>query len=258
MNKIKRALLTLFLFSSPAFSGPFAGCEEHLKFGVPIESKDDSHEEIGLCRLGYALSFDTVHKVPDWVMYHLTAEKASGSLSRKDNFQPDNDLPKGARSELSDYRSSGYDRGHMAPAADMKWSPQAMDESFLLSNMAPQIGIGFNRGIWANLEEKVREWAVGRGEIYVITGPIYDPKPIRTIGADKVSVPTHFYKIAFDPVRVEAAAFLLPNMKLENKDLPKFITSIDEVERKTGFDFLPELVDDVEAVVESKKLEMPQ
>lgn len=251
MKMTKGCGFLLFLLSSPALSNPFAGCEEHLKYGVPIEVVSDPAQEMGLCRLGYALSHDPAHKVPDWVSYHLTVEKVAGTISRKDNFVADHELFEGERAELVDYKSSGYDRGHMAPAADMKWDSQAMDESFLLSNMAPQIGVGFNRGIWATLEQKIRDWAVERGELYVITGPVYDPVPEGTIGSNKVSVPSHFYKIAFDPVRVEAVAYLLPHKKLRNNDLPNFITTVDAIEQKTGFDFLSALSDSVETVVES-------
>jgi endonuclease G len=134
----------------------------------------------------------------------------------------------------------------------MRWDARAMSESFLLSNMAPQIGIGFNRGIWAVLEEKIRDWTIARGELYVVTGPIFAPGADNRIGTNKVAVPTHFYQVVFDPVRVEAIAFILPNKKLRADTLPTFITSVDEVEKETGLDFLSELEDSVESLIEAR------
>lgn len=221
-------------------------CEEHLKYGAPSQA---THL---LCRLGYAQSYNEGRKVADWVEYHLTREKANGAVERSDDFRPDPDLAPNIRAELSDYRRSGFDRGHLAPAGDMQWSEQAMSESFLLSNMAPQVGVGFNQGIWKTLEEKVRQWARSRGELYIMTGPIYIGDRIDTIGTHHVAVPTHFYKVVFDPVRVDAIAFILPNMKLKSRDLPHYVTSVDTVEMMTDLDFLPELEDTVEAVVEGK------
>lgn len=225
---------------------PLIDCKEHIKYGAP------SQEPVLLCRTGYILSHDSKHKVPDWVAYHLTKEKIYGVHGRSNDFRADPDLPIGERSELSDYRRSGYDRGHMAPAAAMKWSAKAMSESFLLSNMAPQVGVGFNRHIWKNLEEYVREWTKQRGELYVVTGPIYGGV-VQTIGANRVSVPTHFYKVIFDPAKMEVIAFILPNAKLDSGDLPTFITSIDEVEGKTGLDFLSALGDNIEKRIEAAK-----
>ena len=96
----------------------------------------------------------------------------------------------------------------------------------------------------------MRKWARERGTLYVVTGPVYDPAPLSTLGTNDVSVPSHFYKVIFDPIRVEAIAFILPNTNTPTSQLPTFIRSVDEVESKTGLDFLPELSDAVEAVVE--------
>jgi len=140
----------------------------------------------------------------------------------------------------------------MAPAGAMKWDVQAMSESFLLSNMAPQVGVGFNRGIWKSLEERIRKWTTKRGELYIVTGPIFNGNH-KTIGDNKVAVPTHFYKVIFDPIRVEAIAFVMQNKKLRTGDLPTFITTVDEVESLTGLDFLSEIEDGVETVIEGTK-----
>ncbi len=235
----------LLLLTAPAYADGLEGCEHHVTYGAP------SANPVLLCRLGYALSHNSKHKVPDWVAYRLTREKMRGTYPRSNNFRRDPDLDRGQRSELLDYKLSGFDRGHMAPAAAMKWDARAMSESFLLSNMAPQVGNGFNRGIWKVLERNVRDWTSERGILYVVTGPIYASEELHTIGGNKVSVPSHFYKVIFDPVQVEAIAFILKNAKLQTSDLPTFITSVDEVENLTGLDFLPKLQDAVEDVVES-------
>lgn len=236
---------TLIYAAGSAGAKGLEGCEEHLKYGIP------SPKPTLLCRMGYALSHDSEKKVALWVAYLLTKEKLEGEHPRSDDFRADPDLPLGKRSELRDYRNSGYDRGHLAPAADMSWDARAMSESFLLSNMAPQVGPGFNRGIWAVLEEKVRDWTRQRGALYIFTGPIYGPEGHAHIGPNRVSVPNHFYKIAFDPVLVEVIAFIMPNERLQPKDLPKYITNVDTVEARTGLDFLSELEGSVEDLIEA-------
>ena len=246
---VHTAFLLLAFLGAPSSSTAqgLADCEGHFRYGVPGDAPTL------LCRLGYALSHDDTRKVPRWVAYHLTKEHMSGTERRSNDFRPDPDLEPGERAELADYAGSGYDRGHMAPAGAMKWSRVAMSESFLLSNMAPQIGIGFNRHIWKSLETKVRAWTKSRGELYVVTGPVFSTTASKVIGQGNVAVPTQFFKVIFDPVRVEAIAFVLPHEKLPTKDLPNYLATVDEVEALTGLDFLSRLDDEVEKVVESRK-----
>ena len=238
-------LVGMVLLAAPLRADGLEGCGSHIKYGAP------GRDGVLLCRLGYALSHNSSRKVADWVAYRLTREKMAGTHPRSNNFRADPDLDAGKRSEKKDYKGSGFDRGHMAPAAAMKWDARAMSESFLLSNMAPQVGPGFNRGIWRSLESRVRDWTRARGELDVVTGPIYLANADSTIGSNQVAVPTHFYKAIFDPTRVEGIAFILPNKKLKTKDLPTFIRSIDDIEDQTGLDFLAELEDTVEAIVEA-------
>jgi len=246
MSRTIWSIALFLIFVGTVRADSLDACSEHLVYGAP------SMSPVLLCRLGYALSHNSTHKVPDWVAYHLVKDRIiSGNVPRSDDFRPDPDLEPGDRAELKDYKGSGYDRGHMAPAGAFKWSERAMSESFLLSNMAPQVGPSFNRGIWATLEAKVREWATSRGELYVVTGPIYATTNVKRVGTNNVSVPTHFYKVIFDPIRVEAIAFILPNEKNPSSMLPTFITSVDEVENKTGLDFLSTLQDNVENLVEA-------
>lgn len=235
------------LSSSITYAESLAHCSEYTRLGIP------GTEGQQLCRKGYALSYDSEHKTPFWVAEHLTEEKVSAIMPRSNDFRADPDLDVGDRAELSDYSKSGYDRGHMAPAADMRWDAQAMSESFYLSNMSPQIGIGMNRGIWKKLEADVRDWAQERGELYVYTGPI-NPHgtPIKTIGANKVGVPPAFYKIIYDPIRVEAIAFIVPNKKLRTSELPNFIKSVRQVEKETGLNFLSTINKPIQDMVEAQ------
>jgi endonuclease G, mitochondrial len=141
----------------------------------------------------------------------------------------------------------------MAPAADMKWDQQAMVECFYLSNMVPQVGKGMNQGIWKNLEEYVRNWAINRGELYIFTGPIYEGGIKKTIGNNKVAVPTHLYKIVYDHQKAEAIAFIMPNEKLDSEDMPNYIVTIREIEKKTGLNFLSNMEKNVQDNIENKK-----
>jgi endonuclease G len=242
--------IIIFIFSlNVAFAGSIAGCEEYAKFGIPGKNGEL------LCRKGYLLAHDSTNKTPIWVIEHLTAEKAKGTLPRYNKFQADPDLEEGERAELSDYKGSGYDKGHMAPSADMRWDQQAMEECFYLSNMVPQVGKGMNQGIWKNLEEDIRQWSIDREELYVFTGPIYDGGTKKKIGDNKVAVPTHLYKIVYDPIKVEAIAFIMPNEKLDSKDMPKYIVTIREVEKKTGLNFLSKISKHKQDIIETEKAE---
>jgi len=181
-----------------------------------------------------------------------------GSVDRTDDFRPDPDLQDGLRAELSDYRGSGFDRGHLVPAADMKRSLETMSESFLLSNMAPQKP-GFNRGIWKVLEGKVRALAGEKKNIYVMTGALYLTGDSDSIGDNHVAVPSHFYKILIagdrnNPAGLEAVAFIIPNDSFPSDELNSFIVTINKVEEESGLDFLHDLDDSIEGVVESEGL----
>lgn len=244
-----RALCAVILLAGLSYAGPLDNCTEYTKMGIPSE------QGTLLCRKGYALAYNSDYKTPDWVAEHLTKEKASAHMGRKNYFAPDPDLSEGGRAELVDYKRSGFDRGHMAPAGDMRWDLEAYKESFYLSNMVPQVGRGMNQGIWKDLEELVREWALKRGELYIYTGPVYDDAldAVETIGDDEVGIPTHLYKIVYDPKRKEALAFLMPNEVLQTEDMPKYIVSVDRVEKKTGLDFLSALSSQEQQRIESKK-----
>lgn len=211
-----------------------------------------------LRRKAYTACYDEEHKVADWVSYKLARTDLFGAAKRKDNFKPDPDLSPLKRSELEDFRGSGYDRGHLAPAGDMVRDQEAMDESFLLTNMAPQTP-SFNRGIWRQLESQIRDWVEQSDEAYhITTGPLYldldhDGKSDETkIGAHAVSVPTHFYKIVVTQ-SLRAIAFVMPNIASPTNRLDDYITTINEIESISGFDFLSELDDNLEEEIESAR-----
>ena len=202
-------------------------------------------------REGYALGYIERHEQPAWVIYHMTkAEATTKVASREDNFREDPEITTGSAT-LADYRRSGYDRGHLAPAADMSFSIKTMDESFYLSNMSPQLG-EFNRGIWKDLEAQVRSFAIFEGDIYVATGPIFpsETEP-KAIGPNKVTVPKAFYKVIWDRTAPEKMiGFILPH-EGSSKSLKSFAVSVDEVEQKTGLDFFSLLPKEQQEALES-------
>lgn len=214
--------------------------------GAPEVLRRD--DRVVLCRLGYVLSHDGERKTPNWVVEHLVPEHLKGSASRKDlgdPFKPDPEVESGKRAELDDYKAAlpdgrRFDRGHMAPAASMKFDALAMKQSFYLSNMAPQQGPGLNRTIWAELEEIVRDWVCDRGELYVVTGPIYAKDDPDQLGPDAVAVPTAFFKVAIDVRARRAIAFILPNEKVDKRGRPAwealkdYIKTLQEVEDQAG------------------------
>ena len=200
---------------------------------------------------GYTLSYNEEYEQPSWVAYELTRDEVLGDQARKDDFRADPAVKTGSATP-ADYKKSGYDRGHLAPAADFKWSPEAMNDTFFMSNMSPQTG-DFNRGIWADLEAMVRVNAFLSDSLYVVTGPVLTDGPYKTIGENEVAVPNYYYKVLLDYTEpeVKAIGFILPNEKGKKK-MPSYAVSIDKVEEVTGIDFFPLLPDDVEDVLEAE------
>ena len=207
-----------------------------------------------LKRKGYTLSYNADYKTPQWVAWELTKRETEGKEGRTDKFLPDPDV-RGAKAYTGDYTKSGYDRGHMAPAADMKWSRQAMEESFYMSNICPQ-NPNLNRGDWNDLEEKSRQWAKKYGTVYITCGPIYDGKRPKRIGKNKVAVPDAFYKVILinDKKNPHATGFIFPN-KAGHKPLKKYMVTVDSVEKRTDIDFFPALPDEIENRIEAELMQ---
>ena len=195
----------------------------------------------------YTLSYVEQHEQPEWVYYMLTAAMVNGEAERGDDFRPDAKVKTGS-ADLSDYKGSGYDRGHLCPAADMKQSDKAMSETFFMSNMSPQVG-AFNRGVWARLEEQVRKWAVEDDTIYVATGPVF-VNNIGEIGGNRVTVPGFYYKVVYSPKRDRMQAFLLPNRDGLKAKWATYAVSVDLLEWLTGVDFFAAMEDVAEAELE--------
>ena len=200
--------------------------------------------------IGFNLSFNPKAHIPNWVAWELTADEAVGKEPRAKKFQ--NDPTVDGCAETWDYSYSGYDRGHMAPAGGMKWSREAMEESFYLTNICPQANT-LNSGSWRTLEEKCREWARKYGKIWIVCGPIIDGKPIEYIGDSRVYVPSKFFKAIIAPNAEHplGIGFIMPNGKVKG-GMQTCVVSIDSIESLTGHDFFYSLPDDLENDIESQ------
>lgn len=203
-----------------------------------------------LKRTGYVASYNKTTLLPNWVAWHLTAERTEGSAKRSGvDFAEDTEVPE-PRATDWDYYNSGYDRGHMCPAADNKWSKKAMEESFLFTNMCPQNG-NLNRGDWNEMEMACRKWAKKYGDLYIVCGPILYKGKHKTIGKNKVVVPEAFFKVVLRTGdNPQAIGFIYKNTS-GNRPKDSYGNTVDEVERITGIDFFPSLPDDVEKNVEA-------
>jgi endonuclease G len=189
----------------------------------------------------YTLSYSPKNKQAEWVFYLLTKADSLGTVKRKNNFRPDPLISSGSAS-LIDYKNSGYDKGHLCPAADMSFDAQAMSETFYLSNMSPQFP-AFNRGIWKKLEDLVRSWSFQDDSLYIVTGPIFI-KNKDSIGPDSVTVPGYYYKVIYDPIgNKKMIGFILPNEKGISKLLSDYTFTVDSIEKATKIDFFHNLPD---------------
>lgn len=205
-----------------------------------------------IAHVGYTLSFNREHNAPNWVAWELTTAEAQGTLPRADDFLPDPEVPAPHRVTTEDYVGSGYDRGHMVPAADMKWSPRAMAECFYMSNICPQ-DHGLNGGPWAKLEKACRRWAVREGAVYVVCGPVYKSRRPKKIGRTHlVSVPDGFFKVVLSLRRgkEKAIGFYYAN-RAGRQTMDAAACSVDDIERLTGIDFFVNLPDRQEAALEA-------
>jgi len=250
--------------------------------GVPEQAEDAPDPVIAVCHLGYIAGHDSTTKTPDWVVEHLTSAIVQGKNTRPGSgFSAEPNLPTGTpRAVDDDYKNNGggYDRGHQAPSNDFKSSADMMADTFYFSNVVPQIGLGFNRGIWKDLEALVAKLAINRGDLYVITGPVEQRKkavaikasadgcgnaltipepPEKSIGAD-VAVPAALYKIVYDPGLGRLNAFVLPNLdhtalQDTTRDLDylvRYRVGLGTVEKLTGLTFMTALDDRERRILE--------
>ena len=222
---------------------------------IPVMSAKKQGQVIH--RTGYTLAYDAKTRTPQWVAWELTKKETQGTVERSNDFQPDPDV-KGAKVVTKDYSHSGYDRGHMAPAADMKWSKKAMMESFYMSNICPQ-DHNLNTSDWGELENKSRQWARRFGKVYIVCGPIYNGKRNEYIGDHRVKVPDAFFKVVLinEKKKQCAMGFYFENEAGERK-LQEYLVPVDHIEQLTGMDFFSALPDNLEDRLEAETLkELP-
>lgn len=240
MNALAKSLSIIATTISVSYSQP-----------TPEEISIPSHDSSAVIihHTGFSLEYDEKYEQAKWVSEILTRRNLRNPVVTRSgsSFRSDPAILTGSSSP-KDYTRSGYDRGHLAPAADMKWSGKAMYDCFYMSNMSPQKP-AFNRGIWSKLEDAVRKWALEKDTIYVVTGGILRNSLPAIRG--NVAVPEYFYKVILDLKRHEGIGFILIN-KGSNKPIISFAVPIDSVEKYSGIDFYPTLDDSLEESIESR------
>ena len=196
----------------------------------------------------FTLSYSENHEQAEWVAYELKYSDLSNNSFERPYFNEDKKV-KTRSADWRNYKNSGYDRGHLVPAGDRRYSYEAYTETFLTSNISPQ-DREFNAGIWNRLEQKVRFWADKYDGVYVVTGGVLTGN-LKTIGDENVSVPNEFYKIVVDVTEgnYKAIAFIIPN-KPSSESFYEYVVTIDEIEAKTGIDFFPNLPDSIDDKME--------
>lgn len=199
---------------------------------------------------GYTSSYDMFTKTPEWVAYELTKDETYGDAAREGKFFSPDERVLLPQPDDYDYRGSGWTRGHLAPAADFRWSDDAMWDTFHFTNCCPQ-DKDLNEGMWNTLEKKCRTWARRYGSVYIVTGPIVGENIYGTIGKGKVTVPDAFFKavMVHDGSRWQSIAFVMNNSR-HNDNMQKCAMTVDELEKLTGFDFFAAMDDNIEAEVE--------
>lgn len=198
---------------------------------------------------GFHLQYSERHEQAKWVAYTLTSAMAQGTFDRTDNFREDPKVHTGSAS-LDDYRGSGYDRGHLAPAGDMAWSEDAMSSSFYFSNISPQQP-SFNRGIWKKLEYQVRQWAIAFDSIHIVTGPCFKDS-LGIIGPNQVCIPKNFYKavLIHHKDHWRSVGFWMAN-EGASTSLTQFLIAIDSLEGRLHLNLWANLPDSTERTIEA-------
>ncbi|KAG8447973.1 hypothetical protein GDO86_015179 [Hymenochirus boettgeri] len=218
------------------------------RFGLPGLTQVKSRES-------HVLSYDPRLRGPAWVLEHLTPERLQGGADRQySEFMEDGSVHPYHRASNSDYKGSGFDRGHLAAAANHKWNQKAMDETFLLSNVYPQ-NPNLNQNSWNNLEKYCRSLAKKNKNVYICTGPLFLPRMepdgkmyvrYQVIGANNVAVPTHFFKVVVLEKlsgEIELRSYIMPNCPVDDKiPLDRFLVPIESIERAAGLLFVPNIL----------------
>ena len=237
-----RIIISLFALAMSTFVAyaadqraplPAAECAVHAPWGQPTVAKPDATL---ICRQGYFLYHDNQAHIPSWVAWSITPEHVNGCIARTNAFAADASLPKGKSATPADYAGSGYDQGHLANDAHQSWDLTVEKESFLMTNMSPQLP-GLNRGIWTLLETATGAWVFSRQHTLVVyAGNVYNTSASTTkkIGASGVVVPDALYKIVIDKNTNEVLAFLFPHKENQGNDLTVVQVTVADVEKATG------------------------
>lgn len=238
MKLLKVLSLAFLVVSGHAYAAdqappkPVASCSVQVPFGAPSSKAG----EPVICRTGYILEHNNTAKIPGWVAWTLTPDHVIGCAPRVDAFATDASLPAGAGAKPTDYAGSGYDQGHLANNADMSFDADVAKESFLMSNMSPQLP-AVNRGTWKNLEGAERAWVYSTKHSFTIyAGNIWSASS-KTIGADKVVVPDALYKILIDDTTKQSIAFIMPNQAGIDQNFAKYQVTVADVEKASGYTF---------------------
>ena len=203
-----------------------------------------------LQRKAYVVSYNAYYRIPNWVAWKLTAAHTRGDVRRDEMAFSEDYEADGPRVNTNDYMRSRYDRGHMCPAGDNKWDTEAMEQTFLLTNVCPQHP-HLNVEDWNRLEQQTRLWARHYGAVYVVCGPIVNKQNHRTIGRHKVAVPEKFFKVVMrNNGDMAALGFIFANNGT-NQPIAQRVVSVDSIEALTGMDFFSALPDEVETRIEA-------
>ena len=222
------------LFAAPVFAAD-AGCSSQLFQGAApaIKSEKLAEQTHPICFSEIAVLYSGLSRTPLWSAEHLAPARIERARNlprlRSNAFHEEQKVPQEERSELSDYRRSGFDRGHMAPNGDMS-TAEAQEESFSLANMIPQDPCN-NEVLWEGIESAVRDIALSGDEVYVVTGPAFLGTELESLKG-RVLVPTHIYKAVYVPSRNAAAAYFAPNDDSQNWET----LSIADLETRVGID----------------------
>jgi endonuclease G len=238
--------------SSVTQGRPNPNCPQFQIYGYPsIADPKILRRGFYTCRIGYAGLYDPAERIPLWVAEQVKKSNFSGNAERDQlDFFQDTDIPVDALPRASDYAGSGFDKGHMAPAANFKSSQVEMNATFRFANAVPQTPES-NRGVWKQLEDATRELAIRRGDLYVVTGPVFLQSP-RVKLKNRISIPDATYKIIVDPKRQMMTGFVIPNNSSLGQNFRSYQVKVREIERLTGLNFNPDLprklADEMEAV----------
>lgn len=239
-TRFKKALVAattlLVISSSVAADDDFSKCTQLFVNNRPPILQNQDMAPRALCYSSFAVMHSGKSRTPIYVAQRLNKEQVEAKITRKNHFFADARLPRSERAELEDYRDSGFDRGHMAPAGDMA-TDDSMAQSFSLANMVPQYPIN-NRKSWAGIEKATRKYVMrASGDVFVITGTVFAPNP-QTIGSNQVWIPQYLFKLIYDPSTGRSWAHWLENMDDAKVGKP---ISYEELVRRTGINFIPDI-----------------